>query len=144
MPQCIKNDQMKNGRNEQSACAEEHERPSLACRAICRLFFRHVVRIIKYVVEMLMTVIRKNVGTSGRESRRSRQKNLNRIECVTSGTCSVTLSHTRVEPLLFARARNQPLQNSVEVRLFFCADAVAAHLAVRHGLEVQRIDEFID
>jgi hypothetical protein len=27
------------------------EWPSLACRAICRLFFRHVVRIIKYVVE---------------------------------------------------------------------------------------------
>jgi hypothetical protein len=39
------------GRNEELLALRNRIWPSLACRAICRLFFRHVVRIIKYVVE---------------------------------------------------------------------------------------------
>ena len=45
---------------------------------------------------------------------------------------------------LFAGSGNQPLQDSVEVRLFFGTDSVTAHLPMRHFFEVQCIDELID
>jgi hypothetical protein len=44
---------------------------------------------------------------------------------------------------LFACASDQPLQDSVEVGLFLRADAVAAHLTVRHRLKIQSIDELV-
>jgi hypothetical protein len=45
---------------------------------------------------------------------------------------------------LFACTINQPLQDSIEIRFFLCADAVAADLSVQYFLQVQRVDELVN
>lgn len=44
----------------------------------------------------------------------------------------------------FACSGNQPLEDGVEVRLFFGADPITAHLAVRHFFEVECINQLVD
>jgi hypothetical protein len=45
---------------------------------------------------------------------------------------------------LFAGSSNQPLEDSVEVCLFFGADSITAHLSMRDLFEVERIDELVN
>ncbi len=49
----------------------------------------------------------------------------------------------RSRPRLMARPFDQPLQYGVKIGLFLRADTVAANLAVRYSLEVQRIYKLI-
>ena len=44
---------------------------------------------------------------------------------------------------LFLCSSDQPLENSVEIGLFFCADAIAADLAVRNRFEAQSFDKLV-
>jgi len=108
----------------------QRERPSLACRAFCRLFFRHVVKIIKYIIERLALVIRENMGTSASDG--LRDAGSSRMRWV---------GHAHA---LLIRSRNQPLQNGVEIGFLFCADAIAAHLSVRHCFEVQAFNQLVN
>jgi hypothetical protein len=56
----------------------------------------------------------------------------------------VTSTEYQQDNTSFAGSGNQPLEHGVEVGLLFCTDAVAAHFSVRHGLEVERLDELVD
>ncbi|EFE41156.1 hypothetical protein TRV_04105 [Trichophyton verrucosum HKI 0517] len=47
-------------------------------------------------------------------------------------------------PWSTARPRDEPPQHGVEVGLFLCADAVAAHLALRDALQLHRVDQLVD
>src|SRR6478735_12388462 len=89
--------------------------------------------------------IRKNVGASGVMKPPIRPKsNAASSRHVVARLCGGYVPvRTTFEQRLSACASDQPLQDSVEVGLFLRADTVAAHLAVRHGLQVQSVDELV-
>ena len=63
---------------------------------------------------------------------------------VPHGTAPVTLPPVQQRATaLLVGASNQPLEHGVEIGLLLCANPVAAHLAVRYGLEIQCLDEVI-
>ena len=45
---------------------------------------------------------------------------------------------------LSAGSSDEPVQHRIKVRLFLGTDPIAAHLAVRDGLEIHRVDQLVD
>lgn len=71
------------------------------------------------------------------------ESNASPSEHVVAAPAGHVPTRTNMEQTLSACASDQPLQNSIEIGFFLRADAVAAHLPVRHCLQVQRVDELI-
>ena len=60
------------------------------------------------------------------------------------GSRSRDLSCQREKRMLLMRgSRDEPLQNSIEVRFFFGTDAVAGYLTMGHALQVQGFDQLV-